>query len=306
MNLVKTLATKYFILLLSFVLVVSTLLVAMIFSSTLQSVPRKSFAFKSQNLEVQEEIRLPIIMYHNILNSRKGKYVVSEQQLEDDFSAFLKHGFTPVFMSDVIDWVDGKTTLPTKPIVITFDDGHYNNIHYGIPIAKRLGVKFMINPVTSFSEFTVRSEDHSNPNYSHITWDQMREAHESGIVEFGNHTHRMHKFKPRFGIMRQGGESDATYTKTLTEDINESQDNFTRAGVPVPQTFAYPFGKYSKESKQILLDLGFRALLTCDEWINTVRKGDETSLHKLGRFNRDGHLSTAEIINRLENGKVKT
>jgi len=238
-------------------------------------------------------------MYHNILNSRKGKYVVSEAQLDADYTAIKEAGFTPVFMSEVIAWVDGTGTLPKKPIVITFDDGHYNNLHYGLPIAQKHGFKYMINPVTGFSKFTVESGDHSNPNYSHITWTQMKEATESGLVEFGNHTHKMHKFKPRFGIMKMGGECEQTYQTTLTQDITESQGHFTNAGVTTPKTFAYPFGKYSSSSRQILLDLGFRALLTCDQWINTIRKDDPTSLHKLGRYNRDGNLTTAQILDKL-------
>jgi len=247
-----------------------------------------------------EQIKLPIVMYHNVLNSRKGKYVVSEKQLESDFKAFLDAGFTPVFMSEVIAWVDGYGTLPNKPLVITFDDGHYNNIHYALPIAKRIGVKFMICPVTSFSKFTVETGDHSNPNYSHITWEQMKESHKSGFVEYGNHTHNMHKFKPRFGIMRMSSECDLTYTTSLREDIEKSQEHFKQSGVPVPRTFAYPFGKYCKKSREVLVDMGFRALLTCDEWINTVKKGEPASLHKLGRFNRDGSMSSEELIRKID------
>jgi len=279
-------------------LLVTALIITILFSSL--SFLGFTSIEKPKQLEHQAlEIRLPIIMYHNILNHRKGKYVVSQKQLESDFRAILDNGFTPVFMSQVIDWVDGKGTLPDKPIVITFDDGHYNNLHYGLPLAKELGIKFMINPVTGFSKFSVESGDHSNPNYSHITWEQMGEAHKSGHIEFGNHTHSMHKFKPRFGIMRMGGEDDTTYASNIRDDIQKSQQHFVESGVPAPLTFAYPFGKYSTSSRGHLIDMGFRALLTCNEWINTIRQGDPASLHKLGRFNRDGHLSTEQVLTKL-------
>ena len=247
-----------------------------------------------------EEVVLPIVMYHKILKSKRGRFTVSPAQLEADYQAFLAAGYTPVFMSEVIDWVDGRGSLPEKPIVITFDDGHYNNLYYGVPIAKKLGVKKMILPVTEFSKNHSESDiDHSNPNYSHLTWAQLKECVDSGFVEIGNHTHAMHKFKPRYGIAKMGGENICDYACALKRDIDESQRLIMEAGVARPTTFAYPFGKYSKESREILLDLGFRALLTCNEWTNKIKKGDPSSLHNLGRYNRDGAMSTEEIVRKL-------
>jgi len=255
------------------------------------------------DIDTRDEVRVPILMYHKISKSKKGKYTVSPTQLRDDITALHEAGFVTVFMSEVIDWVDGKTTLPEKPIVITFDDGHYNNLYYGLPIARELGFKFMINPVTGFSKFTVDSGDHSNPNYSHVTWEQMHDAHKEGFVEFGNHTHAMHKFKPRYGIARILGECDDEYAKNLRDDVLRAQELIVGAGVSEPKTFAYPFGKYSNESRDLLLGMGFRALLTCNEWVNTVRRGEEKTLHKLGRFNRDGDYSTKRVIEKVTKTK---
>lgn len=244
-------------------------------------------------------IDLPIIMYHNILKSRTGKYVVSPKQLEADFIALNEKGYTTVFMSQVIDWVDGKGTLPEKPVVITFDDGHYNNLHYGLEIAKKHNIKFMINPVTSFSKFTTDTGDHSNPNYSHITWEQMKQAVESGHIEFGNHTHAMHKFTPRFGVEQVSGESFEDYANVFKKDINRAQELLTSSGVPEPKTFAYPFGKYSRQSRELLVDMGFRALLTCNEKNNKIVQGDPTTLHSLGRYNRAGGISTEKLLKKI-------
>ena len=227
-----------------------------------------------------EKLRLPIVMYHKLLKSSKGKYTVSPEQLEADFRAFRDAGFVAVFMREVIDWVDGVGELPDKPIVITFDDGHYNNIYYGLDIAKRYGMKFVISPVTSFSRFSETSGDHSNPNYSHLTSEQIRLAVDSGLVEIGNHTHAMHRFKPRFGISRLKGEGDDEYRVSLIEDIEKAQKFIEASGVARPVTFAWPFGKYTTEARDILIDeFGFRAFLTCNEWVNTVTRGRKESLY---------------------------
>lgn len=248
-----------------------------------------------------ETVNLPIVMYHGVLKNSRGKYIVTPNQLEDDFVAIKQAGFTPVFLSEVIDWVDGKGNLPKKPIVITFDDGHYNNLHYALPIAKKHDIKFMIYPITWFSKSESNEKDHSNPNYSSITMWQMKEAVSSGLIEIGNHTHNMHKFKPRYGIASSSGESGDDYKKALIADIGLAQDLIELSGVPRPQTFAYPFGKYSNAAKQILVeDLGFRALLTCNEYVSKITKGKPETLYALARFNRDSSMSTRTLMSKIK------
>ena len=254
----------------------------------------------SAPIETNEDVRaLPIIMYHKVLKSKTGKYTVTPSQLDADFAAFKNAGFTAVHMREVIDWVNGRGELPAKPIVITFDDGYFNNVHYGLDIAKKHNTKFGIYPVTSFSKYSTESGDSANPNYSHLTWREMSDAFATGMVEFGNHTHRMHRFRPRYGIMPVGTESTNEYHENLRADIKAANDLIESAGVPRPTTFAYPFGKYSAESRELLIDMGFDALLTCNEKVNKIRRGDPTCLHSLGRFNRDGNYSTETILKKI-------
>ena len=255
------------------------------------------FGFAS--IQEDKVIDLPIVMYHNVLKSRTGKYIVSPAQLEADFVALNEAGYTTVFMSEVIDWVNGIGTLPAKPIVITFDDGFYNNIYYGLDLAAKYDVKFMINPVTGYSKLTSDRGDGSNPNYSYITLEQLGAVTQSGRVEIGSHTHSMHSYKPRYGVMRISGESLLNYLDNLRQDLTESQNLIEQSGCPRPTTFAYPFGKYSKESRELLLQLGFKALLTSNQHNNKIIRGDTSCLHNLGRFNRDGDWTSQKLLKKI-------
>ncbi|MCL2587564.1 MAG: polysaccharide deacetylase family protein [Firmicutes bacterium] len=286
------------------ILLITTLLGASFLIQS-QICPRENLActnFRRGVSALSEEAatkQLPILMYHHVLNSRKGKYIVSEKQLESDFLYLKQQGYTTVFLSEVIAWIDDSGILPEKPIVLTFDDGHYSNMHYALPLAKKHDIKFMVFPVTAFSRFSTDSGDHSNPNYSHLTWTQIKQMADSGHVEFGNHSHNMHKFKPRMGVMRMGSESMTDYSKNLSEDIQRAQDLIEDCGVPRPTAFAYPFGKFSDESQEILLDLGFRAILTCTEGVTIIKQNHPESLHKLKRYNRDGHRDTEDIFSKF-------
>lgn len=249
--------------------------------------------------DLSEVRNLPIVMYHSLLKTSRSKYVAHPNQLESDIIAYKKMGYTPVFLREVVDFVEGKGTLPQKPMVITFDDGHYNNMYYALDIIKRHNVKIVINVITSFCEHTVKTGD-IHPNYSCLTWEQMKELESSGLVEIGNHTHAMHKFKPRYGIARKKGEDDSSYRAALLEDFQKAQELLTvNAQITAPITFAYPFGKYTDEAREILCGLGLKALLTCNEGVSKIRVGDSDSLLYLKRYNRSGNTTTETFVKKV-------
>ena len=248
------------------------------------------------SLKAEEVVDVPILMYHSILKSRKGEYIISPDSLKNDLVWLKDHGYQSVFVSELIDFCEGRADLPKKPIVITFDDGHYNNYYYAKPIFEEMGFKATINVVGTYSEFSTTSGDFDNPNYSHLTWSEIKVLQESEYFEIGNHTYNMHNFKPRYGIGKKPSEDYEAYKKSLTEDVSKLEDCFKDKCGFTTNIFAYPFGKYSEESYEILSELGFKAFLTCNEGINHLTKGDASKLKHLKRFNRSGLMTTEEFF----------
>lgn len=257
------------------------------------------FALSHQNILVRadsEIVDVPIIMYHSILKSRSGQYIISPDKLKEDLLWLKNHGYESVFVSDLIDFCEGKKDLPQKPVVITFDDGHYNNYYYAKPIFEELKFKATINVVGTYSEFSTTSGDFDNPNYSHLTWGEIKALQQNEFFEIGNHTYNMHNLKPRYGIGKKPAEDFETYKENLTKDVTKLENCFKDKCGFTTKIFAYPFGKYSEESYEILSGLGFKAFLTCNEGINHLKKGDESKLKTLYRYNRSGLISTEEFF----------
>lgn len=256
------------------------------------------FAPSLQSFCDEQSVSLPILMYHSILNSKTGTYIVSKFQLEQDIIALQQNGYTTVFPSQVIDYVYNKKPLPSKPIMITFDDGYYNNLYYGLEVLKKYNAKANINVIAKISDnFSVK--DDSNPNYSHLTWGQIKQISESGCFEIGNHTFDMHKFSPRYGIGQRCCETDEEYTKNLNDDIDLFENALKKNTGLETNVFAYPFGKYNNLSKQILSCRGYKLILTCEERANKITTGDAECLLNLGRINRSGSLSTATVVEKV-------
>ena len=149
--------------------------------------------------EEEQDFRIvTALMYHGVLKSRQGEYIVSPARLEEDIVNFKNAGYNFVLPCQVAAYARGAGSLPRKPLILTFDDGHYNNAFYALPLLQKHGACAVINVIGAFSAFSASSGDSDNPNYSHLTWDNLNHLLSSGIIELGNHTYNMHKYFPLY------------------------------------------------------------------------------------------------------------
>lgn len=251
------------------------------------------------NTNLCTEVKLPIVMYHSFLkdNSKHGKFVISPEQFEEDIRYIINRGYTPVHISELIAFCRGDGVLPDNPIMITIDDGYYNNYLYAFPILQKYNVKAVISPIMKYSElYTVSGE--SNTYYSHITYRQGREMAESGLVEFQNHTYDMHKDQgARYGIRRMPSETNEQYQKALYDDLSRAHKLMTENFGVSPAALSMPFGSYGTGLDAVADKLGYEVTLSSVEGINSISKGG--SLKNLRRYNRPHGISTAEFYNEL-------
>lgn len=242
-----------------------------------------------------EAVPLPVVMYHSVRKDPDawGKYVISPRELESDLSWLEEHGYTTVLVRDLIAYTQGAD-LPEKPVLLTFDDGYFNNYTYAYPLAREYGARFVLSPIGVYADRDTASGE-ENPNYSQAGWPRLKEMAESGLVEVQNHTYDLHRSSPAVGVRQRPGEPDAAYEARLTADVERAQ-NAIEAGVGVrPTAFVYPFGAASSSTEGILRQLGFAATLTCEERVSRITRSPE-SLYGLGRYNRPSGLSSQEFF----------
>ena len=254
-----------------------------------------------------EEIGLPVIMYHHILESSKllGAYVITPTELENDFKWIQKEGYTPVVVADLLAYVHDGAPLPEKPIMITFDDGYESNYVYAYPLLQKYGFKAVINIFGRCTDEFTQTED-KHINYSHITWNEIQEMADSGLVEFQNHSYNMHSNArgQRKGIQKLYSEDAAAYRKALTGDLGKLQEEFREHLGYAPPAFAYPFGFIEPAADSILRDMGFQATFSCEEKIHYISR-DPESLYKIKRFNRPHNMNTADFFAKMEKTRRK-
>lgn len=243
-------------------------------------------------------VRLPILMYHSMLppSVATGTYILSPALFEQDLQYLQKEKYTTVTIETLLDYVNGRGTLPAKPIMLTFDDGYYNNYKYAFPLLKKYNMKMVLSPIGICTErFSTADADHIT--YSHVTWSELNEMLASGLVEVQNHTYNLHKSGKgaRLGSSKLRSESTADYQKMLRADLTKMQDLvFQHTGVRMT-AFTYPFGAVSEAAGPVVRLMGFEATMTCNSHVNTIVQ-DPSCLYGLGRFLRKPGVAPAQFF----------
>ena len=260
-----------------------------------------SFLFSFSFAKSDDEIELPIIMYHSLLKSQKSTYIVHPNIFEEDLKYIQSKGYSTITMTELINYVYNDASLPEKPIIITFDDGYYNNLSYAVPLLHKYNMKAVVSIVGEYSDRYTES-DEANPNYGYLRWKDINELITDGCIEFQNHTYNSHSMNNgRNGCKKTSSESAEHYSNFLSNDLNKLQEEFrNNCNGYQPNTFTYPFGAVSKESNSIVKDLGFKASLSCTSGINIITK-DPNCLYLLKRNNRVPEISTEQFFMKLLN-----
>ncbi len=244
-------------------------------------------------------VRVPILMYHSILKdpAAAGDYVISPEVLEADLRYLKNNGYTTVLSRDLYAYVTEGKRLPEKPVVITFDDGHANNLLYALPILEKLDMCAVISIVGKYSEQYSASDDH-HPSYAYLSWSEINALLESGRIEIANHSYDMHEQLTRKGTMKKADETQETYTQRLKLDLNETQRLLNENCHTTPIAFTYPFGAVCYDSIETVKEIGFCVTYGCAEQVNYI--SDAASLYCLGRFNRPSGIATEKFMQRIE------
>lgn len=100
-------------------------------------------------LRFAQRRRTVILAYHGVLREARAAsaYLCSNFVSESRFEAQVKHlrrCYAPITMSEVVEALEGRRTLPERAVVVTFDDGFANNYDVAFPILRSYGVPFTV------------------------------------------------------------------------------------------------------------------------------------------------------------------
>ena len=189
-------------------------------------------------------ISLPILMYHyirpapSIYLDRLGyRLTVTPDDFRGQMDWLSVNGYHPVDFNDLRAYFGGLTALPSKPLVITLDDGYSDLYTTAYPILKSFRFKAVAYIVTSFVGQS-----------RYVTSEQIVEMDQNGI-QIASHT---------IDHANIGGASLGSATYQLTTSKAWLQHLIGHAVVD----FAYPSGKFSSSAVSALQATGYDTAVT--------------------------------------------
>ena len=93
-------------------------------------------------------------MYHGLVKDRRFQNVfsINPNVFEKDLKYLKENNYTPVLVKDLIAYVDDGVPLPERPVLITFDDGFYNNYIYAYPLLRQYDMKAVISIIGELAD----------------------------------------------------------------------------------------------------------------------------------------------------------
>jgi len=192
-------------------------------------------------------MNVPILMYHAVEAGEPSGYgyAVSAAQFEEQLDAIQRAGFETISLKQLFDGLDGNAPLPRKPIVLTFDDA-YRNVHQvAWPLMRD---RAMTGTLFAVADHLGGSNEWDQakgmPRLELMNAAELRSLADAGW-EIGSHGCR-HLELAKVDESRQ------------RDEIVRSRSQLESLLGTTPEFYAYPYGSYTEQVKEVLREAGYR------------------------------------------------
>ena len=211
---------------------------------------------------------VPILMYHAVEDAplspvHKHLYVTAKE-FAKQMKSLKSMGFTPIDFADLESTRMGYSSLPKKPIILTFDDGYANLEKNANPVLVEHNMKytvFLVSGKIGGTNDWVESEGMTPTPL--LTWNAIERIHADGVASFMPHTVTHLKLTqiPVEQARMELGNSKATLEDRLQRTM---------------PTFCYPYGDCNDRIADLARDAGYTQAVTTQ--FGRVRLADESML----------------------------
>lgn len=231
--------------------------------------PVETFPYQTIKVEKYEK-GLVVLNYHNIAK-QGGMFSRTPEQFKEDMTFLKENGFNPVTPVLYLSYLEGKGSLPEKPVLITFDDG-LNGVYFNAyPVLKEFNFTAIL--------FIIVSRIGQNLDY--LTWKQLSEMQGSRVFSVESHTYNSHFFVDNISgrhaalisklILPDGSiESEEQYINRVTDDLQKSkaivEDKLNKKVL----FLSIPFGNGDPSITRIANQLGYKGSFNSGGGVNPL------------------------------------
>lgn len=233
--------------------------------------------------------KIAILGYHSFYKDKSE--LKGESEFINDINSFEKqmkylhdHNYKTLTLDEFYKWKKGKLKLPRKSVLITIDDGNLSNYMYAFDILKKYDMNAVVFYVGAYAkEYGVEE----GTIYDVMSLDLINKCKEEyPNIEFQSHSYDLHAS----GVTNKSKEELDNDTKEMNK-----QGNF--------EYFAYPFGVYSEDMKEVLINNNYKLAFGFgydkegkNGYKKTTKKDDD---YLISRLNISNNVSFSKFLLRL-------
>lgn len=241
------------------------------------------------------ESQFLVLNYHDIVGAEGAKppfnaMDVSVDHLEEQLVWLKKNGYDIISVQRLLDAAAGKDSIPQKAVLLTFDDGYQSFYTRVLPLLKKYNYPATLALVGNWMDGTEKPDE---PGKQLLTWDQVRELQESGLVEIASHSYDLHKSvlaNPQgntqaAAVTRQydkataSYESDDQYRKRIHNAMQKSSEFIFQHTGFRPRVLIWPYGEYNEMAVDAAREAGMPITMELNDGNNTL--ADLATLRRL-------------------------
>lgn len=247
--------------------------------SKVSSISKKKMEAKllmANSATILSKKEVPVLCYHRIRKILAGDssdmktYSVTPEAFAEQMKALHDNGYQTILPDQLYDYLVYDTPLPTKPVMITFDDTREEQFTIGAAEMKKQGLKGV---------FFIMTVSINRPNY--MTKDQIKSLADNGHV-IAAHTWDHHM------VTKYSGEDWNTQLVKPKRKLEEI------IGKPVDY-FAYPFGLWNKEAIPEVKKAGYKMA-----YILSAKRDSIDPLYTIRRIIVPGGWSAESLLKNME------
>lgn len=236
---------------------------------------------------------LHVLTYHDVTDEQgTDSMAVTTSALVEHFRWLRDNDFHPVSMDQIVAAKNGGDTLPANPVLLSFDDGLISTYTHVYPLLKLFNYPAVSSLVTDWveGEKTIDYAGQPRDRSSFVSWEQIREMQDSGLVEFASHSHAMHRgiiANPQdntqpaaVALAYSNGqyETREAYTKRILTDLQTSSKIIASHTGRAPRVMTWPYGAHNKITVELARQSGMPWSLTLEP--NFGNPPGSTVLHR--------------------------
>ena len=188
-------------------------------------------------------VPVPILMYHRFreldADATQGQrdWSVSPSEFAVQMDYLVARGYHSIHFGDLLAYVDDGRPLPSRPVIISMDDGWREIYDVAWPVLRERGLLASLFVLPDYAEYS-----------AYANWDELKELAAAGFY-FGSHslTHPDLRTLPTADALAEICESKGRIEAELDQPI---------------VVFCYPMGAYNQEVIAKLEACGYRAACT--------------------------------------------